>query len=654
MKRKISDKKEAGKEKSVKTPATVTMKQETTATVQTGQASPEVIQNIELSMIVCSPFNPRKYRGEEDLEELRQSIVNFGIIQPVTLRVKGEQYEIVCGERRYRASLMAEKTTIPAIIKEYSDAEAMEICILENLQRRDINPVEEALSFGKLMEVRGYSIEDLVRQFGKTDKYIRSRLQLRNLADEIAGLLVREEITLAIALELARFCPDIQRDVYESHLSADDNYSWKNLQAKDFRKMLEGMYSTDLSRYEFDKADCKACPFNSSVYDLFADGNCGNCQNIECLRYKQAEFVASETTRLLNERKNENIGICVAPDSFASAEVVENLIDTGCEIYEMQASRLPEEPQKPEPEQFASEAEYREAEAGYESRLQQYRASFAQIEEMVEQGKAQLLVDVSRCRPELCYRVIPEAEASLHKNEEDTVEKLRRQDTRNKEIAIEKGVEEVKRLVKESVIPAKDFSPREQELLYFIMLAFLRRENYDTFGIEDRQAITDEEKLELVAFRSIEQENVIRRDFIIHALSQASGDCLKSRLLLEFVAMYFPNKVTGIKQQCNEAYRKKHERIEERILQLQPYNSENTEEADAKALPAITGSEETSAPDVETATGTGEDAPEPETFDNPDMDDIPLYPGLPEQAQIGEVPDDDGEIMETAYEEAAA
>ncbi|GAB6009944.1 hypothetical protein [Dysgonomonas reticulitermitis] len=184
------------------------------------------------------------------------------------------------------------------------------------------------------------------------------------------------------------------------------------------------------------------------------------------------------------------------------------------------------------------------------------------------------------------------------------------------------------------------------------MLAFLRRENYDTFGIENRQAITDEEKLELVAFRSIEQENVLRRDFIIHALSQASGDCLKSRLLLEFVATHFPDKVTGIKQQCNEAYRKKHERIEERILQLQPYNSDNAEGAEAKTLPAITGSEETSAPDVETA--TGEYAPEPETFDNPDMDDIPLYPGLPEQAQIGEVPDDDGEIMEAAYGEAAA
>ena len=195
MKQKISDKQETGKVKNREIP-------EAAETVQTAT---EVIQNIELSMIVCNPFNPRRYRTEEDLEELKQSIINYGIIQPVTLRSKDGKYEIVCGERRYKASLMAERSTIPAIIKDYSDAEAMEITILENLQRRDISPVEEAVSFGKLMEVRGYSIDDLVKQFGKTDKYIRSRLQLRNLIDEITELVVGEEITLGVALELSRY-----------------------------------------------------------------------------------------------------------------------------------------------------------------------------------------------------------------------------------------------------------------------------------------------------------------------------------------------------------------------------------------------------------------------------------------------------------------
>jgi ParB family chromosome partitioning protein len=314
-------------------------------------------------------------------------------------------------------------------------------------------------------------------------------------------------------------------------------------------------------------------------------------------------------------------------------------MDTGCEIYEMQAICLPEEPQKPEPEHFESEAGYHEAKTAYESRMLQYRAHSAQIETMVEQGKAQLLVDVSKRKPELCYRVIPEAETNLHKNEEDTVEKLRRQDVRNKEIAIEKGVEEVKRFVGENVIPAKDFSVREQELLYFILFSFLRRENYGEFGIEDGQAIPDEEKMELVAFRSIKQENALRRDFIIHALSQTSGECLKSKLLLEFAAIHFPDKVAEIKRQCNETYRKKHEKIEERIRELQPFNNEN---ATATAIEPKEQPAEPVIPESE------------ETFDDPDTDDIPVYPGLPEHAEIGEIPDDDGEIMEAVYEEFAA
>jgi ParB family chromosome partitioning protein len=247
---------------------------------------------------------------------------------------------------------------------------------------------------------------------------------------------------------------------------------------------------------------------------------------------------------------------------------------------------------------------------------------------------------INRRKPELCYRVIPETETNLHKNEEDTVDKLRKQDARNKEIAIEKGVEEVKRFVRENIISTKDFSVREQELLYFILFSFLRKENYGKFSIKDGEVITDEAKMELIAFRSIEQENVLRRDFIIYALSQASCDGLKSKLLLEFATFHFPDRVAEIKRQCNETYRKKHERIEERIRELQPYNGEN---AVATAIePKEESAETTPIPEGE------------ETFDNPDTDDIPVYPGLPEQAEIGEIPEEDWEIMEAVYEEFAA
>ena len=606
MEKKISNKKKTGKENPVEIPVQVEIK----------QASPEVIQNIDLSMIACNPFNPRKYRNEEELEELTQSIVNFGIIQPVTLRVKGENYEIVCGERRYRASLKAGLSTIPAIVKNYSDEEAMEITILENLQRRDINPVEESDSFGKLMEVRRYSIDDLAKQFGKTDKYIRSRLQLRNLIDEVAELLIREEITLGIALELSRFCPDIQKNVYRERLSSDDSYSWKRLQTRELRKLLEKAYSADLSNYEFDKSDCIACRYNSSIFDLFAEGNCGLCQNMECLRYKQAEYMASETTKMLSER--QNAVICVAPNSFASAEVVNNLADTGYEIYEMTAERLPVEPEIPEIQQFESETEYKAARTVYETRLQLYKINSQRIEDMLEQGTAQLVVDVSKRKPELGYRVIPVAEVK-QTDEKDALEKLRSQDSRNREIAVEKAVDDVKRLIKGSYIPHVAFQPIEENMVYYIMLSSLRKENYGTFGWNPQSMITNEEKAGIIASLTDEQKNIIRRDFIIRHLSETFGDCKQSHLLLEFASLHFPDKVAAIKEQYNGEYRKKHIRIEERIRELQPF----------------TGKQELESAEPETAG----------TFDDPDTNETPLYTGLPEHARIGEIPEEEEQMF---------
>jgi ParB family chromosome partitioning protein len=634
MKTKILNKKTAEENENSKIPAAA----------ETGQKNPEVIQNIELSMIACNPFNPRRYRVEEDLDELKTSILNYGIIQPVTLRMKDDRYEIVCGERRYRASLMAGLLTVPAIVKNYSDGEAMEITILENLQRRDINPVEEAVSFGKLMEMRSYSIDDLVKQFGKTDKYIRSRLQLRNLIDSISQLLAEEEITLATALEIARFSPEIQEEVFNEHLG-DDSYSWKKLQARDFRRLMENAYSTDLSKYEFDKSDCIKCRSNSSIYDLFLDGGCGSCQNLECLRYKQAEYVASEASRLMKEKQNANIGICITPNSFASSEIV-SMMDAGHEIYEMVPVPMPSAPVMPAAENFESEDEYRQAEDSYSRSIERYNIHLAQIETMVDKGEAQLMVDVSRRKPELCYRVI--AETAPKPENQDTAEQLRKQDRRYREIAFETGVEDIKRLVKEKMIPESKFQPLEEELLYFIMLSCFRHENYQKLGLEAQSRFTDEEKAGIIASLNEEQKNIIRRDFIVKNLTQTSGDCRQSHLLIDFASLHFPDEVRQIKNKCNDVYKKRHNRIEERIRELQPYSSVKNEEETVEA--EVVPEEQ----DAETIQETETVVIEEETFDEPDTDAITLYPGLPEQAEIGGTPIWDEELMDIACAETAA
>jgi ParB family chromosome partitioning protein len=156
--------------------------------------------------------------------------------------------------------------------------------------------------------------------------------------------------------------------------------------------------------------------------------------------------------------------------------------------------------------------------------------------------------------------------------------------------------------------------------------------------------------MELAARLSAEQEHILRRDLIIYALSQASGNCFKSTLLLEFATIHFPGKVAEIKRQCNEAYKKKHERIEERIRELLPCNSGNTEASATRGEKQPTEAH----PALESAITEEEETALPGTFDAPDTDDIPLYPGLPEQAEVGDIPDDDGDILEAIHEESAA
>ena len=322
-------------------------------------------------------------------------------------------------------------------------------------------------------------------------------------------------------------------------------------------------------------------------------------------------------------------------------------MDTGCEIYEMVANPLPDEPQKPLPEQFASEAEYQEAEVIYETNLEQYKLHSIQIETMVAQGKAQLLVNVSCRKPELCYRVVSDTE-NQPPMEVDTVEKLHAQDKRNKELAFEKGVEDVKRLVRENAIPNSEFGLLEEGLIYYLMLSFLRKENLSKLGLSNQIQPTDEEKEGIIATLTDEQKNIIKRDFIIKHLSDTSGNRRQSHLLLEFATLHFPEKVKQIKDLHNENYKKKYIRITERIREIQPYAGTVSEEA-------VTVSEEqqTESPvEPETVAIESEETAAPETFEEPDIADIPLYPELPEHASIGEIPEED-EHLEAVCDIAA-
>lgn len=147
----------------------------------------EQIQKIDLSKIKANPYQPRKTFDDDRLSDLAMSIQTHGVLQPIVLRQTVQGYYIVVGERRFRASQLTGLTEIPAIIKELSDSDMMELAIIENLQREDLNAIEEAESYQRLMNDLGLTQQKVAERLGKSRPYIANMLRLLNLPKDISN-----------------------------------------------------------------------------------------------------------------------------------------------------------------------------------------------------------------------------------------------------------------------------------------------------------------------------------------------------------------------------------------------------------------------------------------------------------------------------------
>ena len=163
----------------------------------------EIIQ-VSLDDIIPNRFQPRLSFDEQGLNELASSIKEHGIIQPLVLRKVGDKYEIIAGERRYKASYIAGLSEVPAVVINLNDNESAEVAIVENIQRKDLSPIEEAKSYKKLLD-RGYLTQDeLAGRMGKTQATISNKLRLLNLDDEVQNALLNNKISERHARSLLR------------------------------------------------------------------------------------------------------------------------------------------------------------------------------------------------------------------------------------------------------------------------------------------------------------------------------------------------------------------------------------------------------------------------------------------------------------------
>jgi ParB family chromosome partitioning protein len=158
--------------------------------------------DVELDLIDASPLQPRTHFDEAALEQLAQSIVSHGVVQPVVLRRKGERYELVAGERRLRAARMAGLTRIPAVVRDIPDRDLLELALIENIQREDLNPIEEAQAYKKLIETVGLTQESLADRVGRDRSYITNYLRLLRLPEDIQRLVAEGKLSTGHARTL--------------------------------------------------------------------------------------------------------------------------------------------------------------------------------------------------------------------------------------------------------------------------------------------------------------------------------------------------------------------------------------------------------------------------------------------------------------------
>lgn len=213
---------------------------------------------MKISDIEPNRQQPRKNFDKEALQELADSIKQFGIIQPIVVQKKDDYYEIIAGERRWRAAKLAKLKEVPVIIKEYSDREVMEIALIENIQRKDLNPIEEALAYKSLIDEYSLKQEELANRVSKSRTAIANSMRLLKLTDSVQNMLINDEISMGHARALLTLeQEDLQIEAAKTIVS-------KGLSVRDTEKLVKSILNPKQVKLPIPSAE-------AAIYDAIAN-----------------------------------------------------------------------------------------------------------------------------------------------------------------------------------------------------------------------------------------------------------------------------------------------------------------------------------------------------------------------------------------------
>ena len=224
----------------------------------------EEIVELDINLLRPNPYQPRKEFDLEKLQELSSSIKEHGVIQPIIVKKSIKGYEIIAGERRFRASKLAGLETIPAIVRPFTDDQMAEVALLENIQRENLNPIEEAIAYKQLLEKRNLTHETLSIKVGKSRSHVTNILGLLRLPDEVKELVSKGKITMGHARTLSKL-EDPEEIIKLAHQIDSNSITVRNVEemSKEKEKKIKITKKTDNNDYKYvedllrDKLDTK-------------------------------------------------------------------------------------------------------------------------------------------------------------------------------------------------------------------------------------------------------------------------------------------------------------------------------------------------------------------------------------------------------------
>jgi len=556
------------------------------------------IQNLPLGNIKPDPKQPRKTFDEKQLQQLSDSIKEFGVLQPITVRKSGKGFIIVMGERRFRASKMANKQTIPCIVRNYENNAILEVQIIENLQRQDVEPTEEAEAIAYLSEK--YAPTEIAKRLGRTDNFIRQRLKLAGLIEGFKHFVRNGEMTISLGVGVALFAPEEQQMMLET-MGEDFNTHQINRMIKD--------QTYDLEKASFDVADkklvpkagsCIECPFNAANQgNLFGEGKMV-CTKSACFETKKSKSFLN----LIEKSKKENILLIPEirqywADDENNQLIISQLEKNGLKVYLLDDVEIIEEPIKPTIEAIKIEyqhydysedelkAELKEAIENYEKELKNYNSATDNgfvngivFHPETYQNKEVFVKVIEKSKDEVTDYSAPLANRKMADcTPEEQIIKINEREIRKKQIENNKQFEEVVQMIRETkYIETKKTLSTDEMVAFSISLFennvdYMSQQKYFSKFLGDTSKMT---KVEMVENFKKKFKKEIFHKLIRYMLTKqvhfGESNHVNNLTNISFYnAMqgYYKSEIAGIEKEYAEKRDKREARLKERITVLE-------------------------------------------------------------------------------------